>query len=318
VLFAEEAFDALGSAMSAAATLAFVGLGAMGSRMVKRLLGADHRVRGWNRTRARMEPLVAAGMVAADSPRAAAEGAEVVLSSVADTAALRQVGYGRDGVLAGLGRGAIWVEMSTVSPVATRELAREAETRGATLLDAPVSGSLGTVEQGQLSIYVGGDRAAFDRVRPYLQALGPTISHVGPVGAAVTMKIAINLNGAVQLVAFAEAVLLAERAGIDRAAAVEAILQSVMASGMLRYRGPFVLAMPPEPWFNVALMQKDVELALELGRQARVPLPTTAIAHEMLSAARALGLGDQDCAAVFDVLAAMCGAPASAKPNGGQ
>lgn len=298
--------------------LGFVGLGAMGSRMVRRLLQAGHQVRGWNRSRGKAEPLVAAGMVLADSPRAAAQGAGVVLSSVADTRALRTVAEGPDGILAGLGRGAVWVEMSTVSPAATRELAREAQARGATLLDAPVSGGVGTVEQGRLSIYVGGDEAALERVRPYLSALGPTILRVGPVGSAVTMKIAINLGLAVQMVAFSESVLLAERAGIDRAAAVEAILRSVAASPMVTYRGPFVLGMPEEAWFNVAMMQKDVQLALELGREVEVPLPTTAVANELLSAARAIGLAGQDCAAVFDVLAQMSGAPESRKARGGQ
>lgn len=300
------------------AAVGFVGLGAMGSRMVKRLLGAGHAVRGWNRTRAKAEALLRAGMLPADSPRAAAQGAPVVFSSVADTAALRAVAEGPDGIVAGLEAGAVWVEMSTVSPAAIQELAAVAAARGATLLDAPVSGSVGTVEQGQLSIYVGGDEAGVERVRPYLSALGPTITRVGPVGSAATMKIAINLGLAVQMVAFSESVLLAERAGIDRAAAVEAILRSVAASPMLKYRGPFVLGMPDEAWFNVAMMQKDVRLALELGREAKVPLLTTAVANELLSAARAMGLAGQDCAAVFDVLAKMSGAPESRKAKGGQ
>jgi 3-hydroxyisobutyrate dehydrogenase-like beta-hydroxyacid dehydrogenase len=288
-------------------TLGFVGLGAMGSRMVKRLLGDGHEVRGYNRTRSRAEALVAAGMLTADSPRAAAEGALAVLSCVADTAALRAVALGPEGILAGLAPGAVWVEMSTVSPSVTRELAAAAEVRGAILLDSPVSGGVGTVEQGQLSIYVGGDAAALDRVRPYLLALGPTITRVGPVGAAVTMKVAINLAAPVQMLAFSESVLLAEKAGIDRKAAVEAVLKSVMASPMLKYRGPFVLDLPEEPWFNVSMMQKDAQLALELARELAVPLPTTAVANEILSAARSAGLAGEDFAAVFHVLAGMSG-----------
>ena len=288
-------------------TLAFVGLGAMGSRMVKRLLAAGHEVRGYNRTRSRAEALVAAGMLTADSPRAAAEGALAVLSCVADTAALRAVALGPDGILTGLASGAVWIEMSTVSPSLTRELAAAAEEQGAIMLDSPVSGGVGTVEQGQLSIYVGGDMAALDRVRPYLLALGPTITRVGPVGSAVTMKVAINLAAPVQMLAFCESVLLAEKAGIDRKAAVEAVLKSVMASPMLKYRGPFVLDLPEEPWFNVSMMQKDAQLALERGRELAVPLPTTAVANEMLSAARSAGLAGEDFAAVFHVLAGMSG-----------
>jgi len=293
--------------------LGFVGLGVMGSRMARRLLAAGHAVQGYNRNREKADPLVALGMTRAGSPRAAAEGAEVVFSIVTDTAALRAVGLGPDGILAGLRPGAVWVEMSTVSPRATRELGALAEAQGAALLDAPVSGGPGTVEQGQLSIYVGGESAALERVRPYLEALGPTITSVGPLGAAITMKIAINLAGPVQLLGFAESVLLAEKAGIARGAAVEAILRSVMASPMLRYRGPFVLDMPREPWFTVSMMQKDLGLALELARELAVPLPTTAVANELLSAARGLGLAAEDCAAIFDVVAAMSGARGTRK-----
>ena len=296
-------------------TVGFVGLGTMGSRMAGRLVGAGHSVRGHNRTRAKAAPLVAAGMGWADSPREAARDAEVVFTIVSDTAALRAVSLGPDGILAGLAAGAVWVEMSTVSPRATRELAAAAAEKGATLLDAPVSGGPGTVEQGQLAIYVGGDEAALERVRPYLLAIGPTITRVGPVGAAVTMKVAINLAGPVQFLAFAESILLAEKAGIDRATAVEAVLRSVMASPMLKYRGPFILDMPREPWFNVSMMQKDVQLALELAREVALPLPSTALANEMLSAARALGLAAEDCAAVFDVLAGMGGARGTSKPR---
>ena len=291
------------------ASCGFIGLGAMGSRMVKRFLAAGHAVRGYNRTRAKAERLVHAGMTAADSPRAAAEGAGVVVSCMADTAALRAVAAGPDGILSGLGPGAVWLEMSTVSPAATRELAAAAESRGATMLDAPVSGGVGTVEQGRLSIYVGGDPAALDRVRPYLLALGPTITSVGPIGAAVTMKIAINLAAPVQMLAFAESVLLAEKAGIDRTAAVEAVLRSVMASPMLAYRGPFVLGLPDEPWFNVSMMQKDARLALDLAREVTLPLPMTALANEMLSAARSAGFAGEDFAAVFHVLARLGGLP---------
>jgi 3-hydroxyisobutyrate dehydrogenase-like beta-hydroxyacid dehydrogenase len=223
------------------------------------------------------------------------------------------VARGPDGILAGLVAGAVWVEMSTVSPRAVRELAAAAREQGVTLLDAPVSGGPGTVEQGQLAIYVGGDEAALERVRPYLLAIGPTITRVGPVGAAVTMKVAINLAGPVQFLAFTESILLAEKAGIDRATAVEAVLRSVMASPMLKYRGPFILDMPQEPWFNVSMMQKDVQLALELAREVALPLPSTALANEMLSSARALGLAAEDCAAVFDVLAGMGGVRGTSK-----
>jgi 3-hydroxyisobutyrate dehydrogenase-like beta-hydroxyacid dehydrogenase len=298
------------------AILGFVGLGAMGSRMARRLLEAGHTVVGYNRTPAKAAPLVAAGMTLASSPRRAAEGADVLFSMVSDTGALEAIAHGDEGVLAGLRAGTTWLEMSTVSPAATRRLGEAAAARGATLLDAPVSGSAVTVEQGQLSFMVGGDPAALERVRPYLLAIGPTITPVGPLGLAATMKIATNLGLAVQIVAFSEAVLLAEKAGITRERAVETLLKSVIASPMLRYRGPFVLGMPAEALFDVPMMQKDLELALELGHRLGVPLPTTALTQSLLTAARALDLGARDFAVVFDVLAGLSGLPGSARRGG--
>jgi 3-hydroxyisobutyrate dehydrogenase-like beta-hydroxyacid dehydrogenase len=300
--------------------VAFVGLGAMGGRMARRLLDAGHPVVGYNRTAARAASLVSAGLQAVATPRAAAERARVVFSMVSDTAALAAVTEGPDGILAGLDARSVYVEMSTVSPAATRRLGGLVAARGAAMLDAPVSGSVATLESGQLSFMVGGEPAALERVRPYLLAIGPTITHVGPLGLAVTMKIATNLGLAVQMLAFSEAVLLAERSGIARERAVEALLRSVVASPMVKYRGPFVLGMPAEAWFDVHMMQKDLRLALDLGRAAGVALPGTALAHELLTAARGLGLARHDFAVLFDVLAHMSGAtgsPKAASPDGG-
>jgi len=295
-------------------TLGFIGLGAMGGRMARRLLDAGHAVVGYNRTAARARPLVDAGMRLAASPREVAKAADITFSMVTDSAALEAIAQGPDGVLAGLAPGAIWVEMSTVSPRVTRELAGRVAERGATLLDGPVSGSVATLDAGQLSIMVGGDAAAIERARPYLSAIGPTITHVGPVGLAVSMKIATNLGLAVQMLAFSEAVLLAEKSGIARERAVETLLKSVIASPMIKYRGPFVLGMPAEAWFNVLMMQKDLDLALELGREVGAVLPTTALTQAMLTSARALGLGEHDFAVVFDVLARLDGLAPGAKP----
>jgi len=297
------------------AALGWVGLGAMGGRMVKRLLDAGFPVVGYNRTRAKAQWLADAGMKVAASPREVAEGCEVVFSMVTDTKALAAVTGGDEGILAGLRPGAVYVEMSTVSPEAIRALGAQVAARGAAMLDAPVSGSVATLEQGQLSFMVGGDPAVLDRVRPYLGAIGPTITHVGALGLAVTMKIATNLGLAVQMLAFSEAVLLAEKAGIPRERAVEALLRSVIASPMVKYRGPFVLGMPAEAWFDVGMMQKDLGLALELGRRLGVPLPTTALTGEMLTAAQGLGLGRHDFAVVFDVLAHLSGSRPSPKPT---
>jgi 3-hydroxyisobutyrate dehydrogenase-like beta-hydroxyacid dehydrogenase len=293
------------------ASLAFVGLGAMGSRLARRLLAAGHQVVGWNRTPDKARDLVAAGLTLAKSPRGAAEGAEAVFTMVTDDSALRAVTLGPDGVVAGLTANAVLVEMSTVSPTVVRELEAPVRARGAALLDVPVSGSTITVEQGQASFIVGGDAAVLERVQPWLLAMGTAVTHVGPIGLAKTMKVATNLGLAVQMLAFSEAVLLAEKSGISRERAVEALLKSVTASPMLKYRGPFVLKAPEEVLFNVGLMQKDLHLALEQGRTVGVPLPATGLTHEMLTAARGLGLADRDFATVFDVLARMSGLPGS-------
>ncbi len=289
------------------AELGFVGLGTMGGRMVKRLLDAGHHVTGFNRTRSKAQWLVEAGMAWGESPRAVAECADICFSMVTNTEALRSINEGPDGVLAGLGPGKIYADMSTVSPSFSRALAQQAAERGAAMLDAPVSGSVITLESGALSIMVAGDRQAFEKVKPVLLAIGPKVNYVGENGLAVTTKIATNLSLAVQMLAFSEGVLIAEKSGIPRETAVEVLLNSVIASPMVRYRGPFVLDMPEEAWFSVNMMQKDMNLALELGRELDVALPTTAVTNEFLTAARGMGLEQQDFAALFKVLASMSG-----------
>jgi 3-hydroxyisobutyrate dehydrogenase-like beta-hydroxyacid dehydrogenase len=287
--------------------IGFVGLGVMGSRIVKRLLDAGYPVTGYNRTRAKADWLLEAGMQWAGSPREAAQAADIVFSMVTNTRALQAVTQDADGILAGLRPGKIYIDMSTASPAASRALAEQAAAQGAVMLDAPVSGSVITLEEGKLSIMVGGDAQAFEQVKPVLLAIGPKVNHVGPNGLAVTMKIAVNLSLAVQMLAFSEGVLLAEKSGIPRSVAVEVMLNSVIASPMVKYRGPFVLGLPEEAWFNVNMMQKDMNLALELGQQLDVPLPTTATTNEFLSAARGMGLANEDFAVVFQVLAHLAG-----------
>jgi 3-hydroxyisobutyrate dehydrogenase-like beta-hydroxyacid dehydrogenase len=293
------------------AQIGYVGLGVMGGGVARRLLEAGHQVTGHNRTRSKAEPLIAAGMAFAETPREAAERSDVVFSMVTNTAALAAVTAGPDGILAGLGPGKLYVDMSTVSPAASRELAGRVAATGAAMLDAPVSGSVITLEEGKLSVIVGGEPAAFERVRPILRDIGPTVTHVGGNGQAVLMKIATNLSLAVQMLAFSEGVLLAEKGGISRADAVRVLTNSAIASPMVRYRGPFVIEMPEEAWFDCNMMQKDMLLALDLGRELDVPLPTTATTNEFLSAARGMGLDKHDFAVVFDVLAQLAGLPAT-------
>jgi 3-hydroxyisobutyrate dehydrogenase-like beta-hydroxyacid dehydrogenase len=290
-------------------TVGFVGLGTMGGRIARRLLDAGHTVTGYNRTPSRAQALLQAGMRWAGSPRAVAEASEVTFTMVTHTAALQAVTEGPDGILAGLGPGKIYVDMSTVRPAESRALAGRVAAAGAAMLDAPVSGSVVTLEEGRLSIMVGGDEATFRRSRPLLLDIGPRVTYVGGHGQAALMKIATNLSLAVQMVAFGEGLLLAEKNGIPRETAAEVLLDSAIASPMLRYRGPFVLQQPEVPWFDVDMMQKDMLLALEAGREADVPMPTTAVANELLTAARGMGLARYDFAVVVEVLARLAGLP---------
>jgi len=289
------------------AKLGYVGLGVMGSRVVKRLLDAGHSVIGYNRTRSKAQWLLDAGMTWGPTPQAVAQSADIVFSMVTNTEALRSIAEGPDGILAGLSAGKIYLDMSTVSPAYSQELARKVASLGASMLDTPVSGSVITLEEGKLTLMVGGDPAVFEKVKPILLNIGPKATYVGPNGLAVTMKIATNLSLAVQMLAFSEGVLLAEKSGIKREVAVEVLVNSVIASPMVKYRGPFVLQMPDEAWFNVNMMQKDMNLALELSRQLDVPMPTTAVTNEFLTAARGMGFQEQDFAVVFDVLAGLAG-----------
>ena len=289
------------------ANLGFVGLGAMGGRVTRRLLDAGHTVTGYNRTKSKAQWLLDLGMRWGETPRAVAEAADVIFTMVTNTGALHEVVDGHNGILAGLQKGKIYIDMSTISPAASKRLAERVAEKGAQMLDSPVSGSVITLEQGNLSLMVGGDKATFEQVKPILLDIGPKVNYVGANGQAVLMKVAINLNLQVQMLAFCEALLLAEKGGIPRETAMEVMLNSVIASPSLKYRTPFILEMPDEAWFNVNMMQKDMLLALEMGRELNVPLPTVATSNEYLTAARAMGLAEQDFAVVYKVLAKMSG-----------
>jgi 3-hydroxyisobutyrate dehydrogenase-like beta-hydroxyacid dehydrogenase len=289
------------------ANLGFIGLGVMGSQMVNRLLEKGHTVTGYNRTRVKAQWLIDKGMRWADSPRAVAVAADVTFAMVTNAAATAAVTDGSDGLLAGLSSGKFFVDMSTISPDASRALAGKVRDKGADMVDAPVSGSVITLQQGNLSVMVGGRRETFERLKPLLLDIGPKVTHVGDNGLALAMKIAVNLSLAVQMLDFSEGVLLAEKSGIPREVAVDVLVHSAVASPMIQYRGPFVLQQPDEAWFDVNMMQKDMLLAIDLGRRLNVPVPTTAITNEFLTAARGMGWEKQDFAVVFDVLAHMSG-----------
>jgi 3-hydroxyisobutyrate dehydrogenase-like beta-hydroxyacid dehydrogenase len=276
--------------------LGFVGLGAMGQHIVPRLMAAGHAVTGWNRTREKASLLIEAGMRWADTPRAVAEGSEIVFSIVTDAKAVRAAALGENGVVAGLRRAGIFIDMSTIEPDESRLIAAEFAKAGSIMLDGPLSGSPVTVKQGNASVMIGGDEAAFERAKPVLLAIGPKVTRIGGNGLACQMKIAVNLLLMVEVICFGEAVALAEKGGVDRAVALDAILKSVAASPVLGYRGPFILdgAMPAVPLADVTLQQKDMLLALNLGRQLGSPVPLGAAANEMMNACRGLGIDGND------------------------
>jgi 3-hydroxyisobutyrate dehydrogenase-like beta-hydroxyacid dehydrogenase len=289
------------------ANLGFIGLGTMGGQMVNRLLSKGHAVTGFNRTKSKAQWLMDQGMRWADSPRAVAQAADISFAMVTNSAAVEAIMEGSDGVLAGLAPGKILVDMSTVSPNVSRAFAERVRAKGADMVDLPVSGSVITLQEGRLSVMVGGRRESFERIKPVLLDIGPKVTYIGENGLALVLKIAINLNLAVQMIAFSEGVLLCEKSGISRETAVESFTHSAVASPMIQYRGPFVVKQPKEAWFDVNMMQKDMLLAMDLGRQLDVPLPTGAISNEFLTAARGMGLAKLDFACVFDVLARMAG-----------
>ena len=205
--------------------LGFVGLGAMGQLIVPRLMAAGHSVTGWNRSREKAGPLIKAGMAWTDTPRAVAERSELVFSIVTDAKAVKAVALGADGIVAGLAKGGIFLDMSTIEPDESRNLAAEFAKAGSIMLDGPLSGSPVTVVQGNASIMIGGDRAAFERVKPVLLAIGPKVTRIGGNGLACQMKIAVNLLLMVEVVAFGEAVALAEKGGVARDVALDAMLK---------------------------------------------------------------------------------------------
>jgi 3-hydroxyisobutyrate dehydrogenase-like beta-hydroxyacid dehydrogenase len=273
--------------------IGFAGLGAMGAGIARRLLDAGHDVTGWNRTREKAEPLIDVGMGWAHTPRELAESVDVLFTMLTDTAAIEATAEGPDGVLEGLRDGAVWADISTIAPDASVALAERVRAKGAFFLDCPVSGSPATLAAGQMSVMVGGDRAAFERIEKVLHAIGPKVTYVGPNGHAILTKVAINLALVVSVTALAEGVALVEKAGVDRRAVVDAALKSVIASPVIRYRAP-LLVDDTDVFADVELQHKDLVLAQELARRLGMALPTCAATSEMLNAARSSERSDRD------------------------
>jgi 3-hydroxyisobutyrate dehydrogenase-like beta-hydroxyacid dehydrogenase len=295
-------------------SIGFIGLGKMGGNMAARYLAAGHTVYGEARKRESAEWLIDQGLRWMDTPRELAQAVQIVMTSLPNDHVVRSVASGPDGIVAGLGDGKIWADLSTISPGASRELAARVrdEGRGAQMLDTPVSGSVPQVIAGTLTIMVGGDEDAYRRIEPILRILGTT-EYVGENGQGLALKLAINISLAVQMLAFSEGLLLAERDGIDPHRAAEVMTESAIGSPMLKARVPLVLDKPDETWFDVGLMHKDIRLARQAGDELQTPLPTAAVADEILTQADRLGYGDRDIAAVHEVLARLSPASVDAR-----
>jgi 3-hydroxyisobutyrate dehydrogenase-like beta-hydroxyacid dehydrogenase len=271
----------------------FAGLGAMGAGIARRLHDAGYDVVCWNRTKAKAEPLIEAGLGWAGTPRELAASVDVLFTMLTNTAAIEATADGPDGVLAGLREGTVWADISTIAPDASVALAERVRASGAYFLDCPVSGSPATLAAGQMSVMVGGDRAAFERIEEVLEAIGPKVTYIGPNGQAILTKVAINLALVVAVTAFAEGVALVEKAGVEREAVVDAALKSVIASPVIGYRAP-LLVDDTDVFADVELQQKDLVLAQELARRLGMAVPTCAAASEVLNAARSSERSDRD------------------------
>jgi len=279
--------------------IGFIGLGHMGSKMVERLLKAGYTVIGNNRTKEKAMPMIKLGMQWADSPRAVVEACEITLLSITDEKATSAVLEGENGILAGLVKGKHLVDMSTISPNYSRNLAKKISALGAALLDAPVSGNPLMVEKGMATIMVGGKRSSFDLLKPILENIAAKVFYVGENGQALVLKLAINISLAIQFYAFSEGMLLVEEAGVDMSTAIDIIQQSAIASPGLKQRAPYILIPPEQALFSIRLMQKDLKLALEQGRELGVPLLNTALVNDALTAACNHDLGDEDISILF-------------------
>ena len=284
-------------------TIGFIGLGKMGGNMAARYLAAGYTVYGEARNRNSAQWLIDQGLQWVDTPRKVAEAAEVVMTSLPNDDIVKSVAAGPDGLLAGLGEGKIWTDLSTISPRMSRELAARVrdEGRGAKMLDTPVSGSVPQVRAGTLTIMVGGDEDAYRRVETVLCVLG-TPEYVGDNGRGLVLKLAINISLAVQMLAFSEGLLLAERDGIDPHRAAEIMTESPIGSPMLRARVPLVLDRTDETWFDVSLMHKDIQLAVATAHDQHVVLPSAGLADDVLTEAAEKGYEHRDIAALHQLL----------------
>jgi 3-hydroxyisobutyrate dehydrogenase len=280
-------------------TVAFIGLGAMGSRMAMNLHAAGFKLKVWNRDRAKAKPFGDKNIEIAASPADAARGAEFVVSIVADDNATRDVMLGASGVIGAAAPGTIVIDSSTNTPAMAREVAKAAAARGVVYLDAPVSGSLPQAQGKELVIMVGGDKAAFDKARPVLAGMGRLVRRIGDVGSGATLKLINNMLGASLQAVLAEGALIAEAANLDRAATMEILNEGAAGSRVVKNKLPKMFSRDFSPQFHLELMDKDVRYFLQLASELDRPAPVAALVRSQFQAARRVALGKLDSCAVF-------------------
>jgi len=288
-------------------SIGFIGLGIMGQPMALNLLKAGHKLTVYNRSTGKTEPLKAAGAQVASTPGAAAKNAEFVIIIVTDSAAVEEVVLGKDGVLAAIAAGATVMDSSTISPVVSRKLACHVAGKGASWLDAAVTGSKHGAEKGELTFMVGGDRQVFERAMPIFQVLGKKFIYCGQNGLGLSAKLAQNTIQATTLEVFCEGLVLAAKAGVAPATMLEILQSSLARAALTDFKAPFIFKGDFTPYFPLKLMHKDLELATEAGFAHGVPMPTLAAVKEVYGACKAQGKGELDYAAVVTFLEELAG-----------
>lgn len=296
--------------------IGFIGLGIMGSGMARNILQAGFPLRIWNRTAGRMDELAAAGAGPASSPGDVAYHSDIIIICVSDTPDVEHVILGEGGVIHGARPGSLVIDMSTISPQATQRIAARLAERSIHMLDAPVSGGAEGAARGTLSIMVGGDTRQFERALPVFQAMGKTITHIGPIGAGQTTKLVNQILVVGHALAMSEALLFAQAGGLDLHKALAAVAGGAAGSWMLSNRGPQILARDWRPGFTIDLQQKDVRLALQEADRLGVPLPGTALIHQFYRTLQARGLGHEGNHALVKALENLAGIEIAAWDDG--
>jgi 2-hydroxy-3-oxopropionate reductase len=281
-------------------TVGFIGLGIMGKPMAENLIEAGYDLVAYNRTREKAEEL--GGATVAETPKEVAEQSDIIITMLPDSPQVEEALDGEDGVLEGVKEGALVVDMSTISPVVTEELADRAQERGASMLDAPVSGGdVGAID-GTLSIMVGGSEEDFERVLPLFEVMGKTVTHVGPVGTGQVAKAANQIVVALTIEAVSEALVLGSKGGVPPEKILDVLGGGLAGNKVMEVKREKMLEHSFDPGFRVELHHKDLGIALAAGREYGVTLPVTAVVDQMLETLKMLGRGDQDHSALLTLI----------------